>query len=74
MLGKEAGLWMPTGTMANLLGVFAHCGTDTPRVILPQESHVHRDRPPRYDSGVGVGGLTFWVCVCVRPSVAEHFG
>ena len=21
-----------------------------------------------------MGGLTFWVCVCVRPSVAKHFG
>ena len=37
--------------MANLLGVFAHCGTDTPRVILPQESHVY------HDTGDGVSRL-----------------
>ena len=33
-----------------------------------------QDRAPDLDTGVGVGGLTLLVCVCVRPSVAEHFG
>ena len=51
MLGKEAGLWMPTGTMANLLGVYAHCDKAAPRVVLPQESHIY------HDTGDGVSRL-----------------
>lgn len=51
MLGKEAGLWTPTGTMANLLGIFAHCDHSAPRVILPQESHIY------HDTGDGVSRL-----------------
>ena len=51
MLGKEAALWMPTGTMANLLGVFALTSHDAPRVILPAESHIY------HDTGDGVSRL-----------------
>jgi threonine aldolase len=60
MLGKEAGLWMPTGTMANLLGVYAHCSSSsssTPRVIVPQESHIY------HDTGDGVSRLLSLTCV-----------
>ncbi|HET9522358.1 MAG TPA: GntG family PLP-dependent aldolase [Candidatus Limnocylindrales bacterium] len=39
MLGKEAALWLPTGTMANqvALRTLTHPGDD---VIVPQESHI----------------------------------
>ena len=51
LLGKEAALWCPTGTMANLLGVFALTSHDAPRVILPAESHIY------HDTGDGVSRL-----------------
>ena len=45
-LGKEAAVWMPTGTMANLLALGALCssaGDGAARVLLPHESHVYND-------------------------------
>ena len=44
LFGKEAAIWMPTGTMANLLGVYA-CARETrcSRVVLPADSHVYND-------------------------------
>ncbi len=38
MLGKEAGLFVPSGTMGNLAGVLAHC-TRGDEVILGNKSH-----------------------------------
>lgn len=43
LFGKEAALWTPTGTMANLLGIGALCATHGSRVLLPAESHVMND-------------------------------
>jgi len=41
-LGKEAAIWMPTGTLANHLALRRHCGTNT-RVILQEQSHIYHD-------------------------------
>ena len=38
LLGKEAGLFMPSGTMANLTAVLTHCGRGD-EVILGNKSH-----------------------------------
>jgi threonine aldolase len=39
LLGKEAALFVPSGTMANLVSVLAHCGRGD-EIILGDESHV----------------------------------
>ena len=41
-LGKEAAIWMPTGTMANIIGLREHCGTNA-RVVLQEQSHIYQD-------------------------------
>jgi threonine aldolase len=40
MLGKEAGLFIPSGTMGNLAGILAHC-TRGDEVILGTKSHTY---------------------------------
>ncbi len=53
LLGKEAGLFMPTGTMANLCAILTHCPRGS-RVVVGDESHVYR-----YEAGGAsvLGGL-----------------
>ncbi len=41
-LGKEAAIWMPTGTLANHLALRRHAGTKA-RVILQEQSHIYQD-------------------------------
>ncbi|MCP4139209.1 MAG: low-specificity L-threonine aldolase [Chloroflexi bacterium] len=50
MLGKEAGLFLPSGTMGNLISVLAHCGRGD-EVILGNQSHIFR-----YETG-GISAL-----------------
>lgn len=40
MLGKEAGLFVPSGTMSNLLAVGTHCSGRGEEVILGKDSHI----------------------------------
>ena len=42
MLGKEAAVFMPTGTLANHLAVRLLCG-DKPRAIVQEQSHLYQD-------------------------------
>jgi threonine aldolase len=42
MLGKEAAVFMPTGTLANHLAMRRLCGT-RPRAIVPEQSHLYND-------------------------------
>lgn len=42
MLGKEAAIFLPTGTLANHLAVRKLAGTDR-RVLVPAESHLYND-------------------------------
>ena len=39
MLGKEAGIFVPSGTMGNLIAVLAHCGRGD-EVILGDKAHI----------------------------------
>ena len=39
MLGKEAGLFIPSGTMGNLIAVLSHCGRGD-EVILGNQAHI----------------------------------
>ncbi|HIF11851.1 MAG TPA: hypothetical protein EYQ82_02310, partial [Dehalococcoidia bacterium] len=41
-LGKEAAIWMPTGSLANHIALRRHCGTNS-RVVLQEQSHVYHD-------------------------------
>ena len=41
MLGKEAALYVPSGTMGNLASVLAHCGRGD-EIILGKEAHIFR--------------------------------
>ena len=42
MLGKEAAVFMPTGTLANHLAIRKHCGVK-PRAIVQEQSHLYND-------------------------------
>ena len=42
MLGKEASVFMPTGTLANHLAIRKLCGTK-PRAIVQEQSHLYND-------------------------------
>lgn len=39
--GKEAGLFVPSGTMGNLISVLVHCEVRGSEVILGNNSHIH---------------------------------
>ncbi|KAL6903491.1 hypothetical protein ACP4OV_004304 [Aristida adscensionis] len=41
IMGKEAALFVPSGTMANLVSVLAHCDVRGSEVILGDNSHIH---------------------------------
>jgi len=41
-LGKQTAIWMPTGTMANILALRKHCGMNA-RVVLQEQSHIYQD-------------------------------
>lgn len=41
LLGMEAGLFLPSGTMANLLAVLSHCTARGQEVLLGSSSHLH---------------------------------
>jgi threonine aldolase len=42
MLGKEAAVFMPTGTLANHLAIRQLCGVK-PRAVVPEQSHLYND-------------------------------
>jgi len=42
MLGKEAAIFMPTGTLANHLAIRKHCGL-RPRAVVQEQSHLYND-------------------------------
>lgn len=60
--GKEAGLFVPSGTMGNLVSILAHCGRGD-RAIMGDKSHTNF-----YEAGNSAvfGGVQPW-CVPVQP-------
>lgn len=40
MMGKEAALFVPSGTMANLIALLCHCATRGSEAIVGDESHI----------------------------------
>lgn len=42
LFGKEAGLFVSSGTMANLLAVMVHCNGRGYEMILGDESHIFK--------------------------------
>jgi threonine aldolase len=41
LLGKEAGLFIPSGTMGNLLATLVHCDARGGEMIVGDQSHIH---------------------------------
>ncbi|KAK6915343.1 Aromatic amino acid beta-eliminating lyase/threonine aldolase [Dillenia turbinata] len=41
IMGKEAGLFVPSGTMGNLISVLVHCEVRGSEIILGDDSHIH---------------------------------
>ncbi|XP_024439174.1 low-specificity L-threonine aldolase 1 isoform X1 [Populus trichocarpa] len=41
IMGKEAALFVPSGTMSNLISVLVHCNIRGSEVILGSKSHIH---------------------------------
>ena len=41
IMGKEAALFVPSGTMGNLVSVLTHCDARGSEVILGHDSHIH---------------------------------
>lgn len=64
MLGKEAGLYIPTGTMSNLIAVMSHCQRGE-EIILADQYHIAIDEA----SGAAVLGS-----VAMHPLVADKRG
>jgi threonine aldolase len=60
LLGKEAGLFVTSGTQGNLVSVMSHCGRGD-EVILGQEAHTYR-----YEAGGAA------VLGSVQPQPLEH--
>lgn len=54
LFGKERALFVPTGTMANLVALLAHCHTRASEVIIGKESHLNL-----WEGGhvAGLGGI-----------------
>ncbi|KAK9917320.1 hypothetical protein WJX75_003117 [Coccomyxa subellipsoidea] len=63
-VGKEAAIWVPTGTMGNLSAVLAHCYERGSEVIVGDQSHVYQ-----YEAGgmSCLGGVAFNV-VLTQPN------
>jgi threonine aldolase len=40
LFGKEKALFVPTGTMANLISIMAHCDSRASEIIIGTESHI----------------------------------
>jgi threonine aldolase len=55
-LGKESAIWMPTGTMANVIALRKHCGTNA-RVALQEQSHIYHDEGDALSSLCGINGV-----------------
>jgi threonine aldolase len=64
MLGKDAGLYVPTGTMSNLIAVMSHCQRGE-EIILADQYHIAIDEA----SGASVLGS-----VAIHPLVADARG
>lgn len=41
LFGKEEGLFVPTGTMANLVAVLSHCHTRAAEIMIGSSSHLN---------------------------------
>ncbi|CAL4073159.1 unnamed protein product, partial [Meganyctiphanes norvegica] len=58
LLGKEAGLFVPTGTMGNLICVLTHCWERGSEVLLGNLSHIHNYEQGGISQLGGVHGRT----------------
>jgi threonine aldolase len=41
LFGKEKGLFVPTGTMANLVAILSYCDTRAAEIMIGASSHVN---------------------------------
>jgi threonine aldolase len=80
MLGKEAAIFMPTGTLANHLAIRALCGTKG-RTIVQEQSHLYHDSGDCVTQLSGINliplakGDPYFTLEELREAVAEsHLG
>jgi threonine aldolase len=64
-LGKEAAIFVATGTLANLLAIRRHCRGRGRRVLLQEQSHVYNDTG---DGATELGGLALMPLGAGQPS------
>ncbi|KAL6738689.1 hypothetical protein Aduo_012211 [Ancylostoma duodenale] len=60
LFGKEAGLFVVSGTMGNLLAVMAHCQRGD-EIIVGRQNHIHRWEQGNYAQLAGVSATTLQV-------------
>jgi len=58
LLGKEAAVWLPTGTLANQLAVRRLCGPRS-RVLVPERSHLYHDEGDALQRLSGIAVVPF---------------
>ncbi|MEZ4502952.1 MAG: aminotransferase class I/II-fold pyridoxal phosphate-dependent enzyme [Dehalococcoidia bacterium] len=58
LLGKEAAVWLPTGTLANHLAVRRLCGS-RPRVLVPERSHLFLDEGDALQRLSGIAAVPY---------------
>ncbi|KAK5978032.1 Threonine aldolase, partial [Trichostrongylus colubriformis] len=57
LFGKEAGLFVVSGTMGNLLAIMAHCQRGD-EIIVGKHNHIHRWEQGNYAQLAGVSATT----------------
>jgi threonine aldolase len=73
LLGKEAAVWLPTGTLANHLAVRRLSGS-RPRVLVPERSHLYHDEGDALQrlSGIAVVPFAPGRVVCGVDELRAH--
>ena len=78
LLGKEAAIFLPTGTMANHFAIRALCGSK-PRAVVQERSHLYNDTGDcvtrlsninLVPSGNASTWSTIWLTVCASSVVS----
>jgi len=75
LLGKQDAVFMPTGTMANQIGIRLLCG-ERRRVLLQEESHVYRDEGDSISTlgGINPVPLAGGTSDALYDAIVEQFG
>jgi threonine aldolase len=53
LFGKEKGLFVPTGTMSNLVAILSHCHARSSEIVIGANSHICCGK----ENAAGLGGV-----------------